>query len=353
MQNLSRYQKNGRSAWSTVQNPAAISGQGGLDCVMPNIEPGEECAIAELTGCGTIHRLWMTWNYPDLNDFDNRERNQTVWIDIYWDGAEKPAVSAPIGDFFGHILGVDRPFQNALFEDSTGRAYICHIPMPFKKGFRMTVRNESSHNVHVYHELNMTVDEEWDDTQLYFHAQWRKESPCPLGKDFDVLPAVRGKGRYLGAHIGVVTDPYVNSRWADGQTKIYLDDEEHPSLYSGSVEDYYGSAWGWDVCFIYPYTGRLLRDVDIGEMGRHSFYRYHVDDPIYFSKCCQVSMSQRSALVVQEYKDTVHTDPEALKHIQPDLSPAEIDESEWGLIHFSRSDHWQACAFFYLDRAQL
>ncbi len=353
MDNLSRYQK-GRTAWATVNNTSALPGRGGLDCRVAKLLPGEDVVIADIKGCGTIRRIWMTLNFPDLKEFDNAVRSQALRLKIYWDGSEEPAVSVPLGDFFGHIMGVDMPFQNALFSDPTGRAYTCRIPMPFKESFLMKVSNEYTERVLVYHEINMTLDEEWDDDQLYFHAHWRQEQPCPLGYDFEVLPEVRGKGRYLGAHIGVKTGQEVNSRWAEGNAKIFIDDDgEHPTLHSGSVEDYYGSAWGWDVCFAHPHSGRLLREVTVGELGRHSFYRYHVADPVFFSSRCCVKMSQRSALIAKEYRELARKEKDLMKYIRPDLSPEEINAlEEWELVHFNRSDDWQAVAFFYLDAPQ-
>ena len=42
-------------------------------------------------------------------------------IEMYWDGAPTPAVSAPLGDFFGVGLGRKTPFENALFSDPDAR----------------------------------------------------------------------------------------------------------------------------------------------------------------------------------------------------------------------------------------
>ena len=36
-------------------------------------------------------------------------------LEIFWDGATEPAVSAPLGDFFCQALGRMSEFENALF----------------------------------------------------------------------------------------------------------------------------------------------------------------------------------------------------------------------------------------------
>jgi hypothetical protein len=64
-------------------------------------------------------------------------------IEMFWDGAIKPAVSAPFGDFFGFGLGRMVSFQSALFASPKARSFNCCIPMPFRSGMRIVLTNES------------------------------------------------------------------------------------------------------------------------------------------------------------------------------------------------------------------
>jgi hypothetical protein len=50
-------------------------------------------------------------------------------IEMFWDGAIKPAVSAPLGDFFGLGLGQMVAFQSAFFSSPEGKSFNCYIPM--------------------------------------------------------------------------------------------------------------------------------------------------------------------------------------------------------------------------------
>ena len=63
---------------------------------------------------------------------------------MYWDGEKKQAVSVPFGDFFSVGSGKKTKYQNALFANTEGRSFNCFIPMPFRKGARIVITNESS-----------------------------------------------------------------------------------------------------------------------------------------------------------------------------------------------------------------
>ena len=56
---------------------------------------------------------------------------------------------------------------------------------------------------------------------------------------------MKGRGRYLGANIGVIADRerYGQTWWGEGEVKVYLDgDTELPTLCGTGTEDYIGTA---------------------------------------------------------------------------------------------------------------
>jgi hypothetical protein len=61
-------------------------------------------------GSGVVRRMWMT-----LND-RSPKMLRGLKLEMYWDGAATPAVSAPVGDFFGVGLGRIVPFESAFLE---------------------------------------------------------------------------------------------------------------------------------------------------------------------------------------------------------------------------------------------
>ena len=59
---------------------------------------------------------------------------------------------------------------------------------------------------------------------LYFHAAWRRENLTELRRDMTILPAVNGRGRFLGCNLGMRQLPSTaNFWWGEGEVKVYID----------------------------------------------------------------------------------------------------------------------------------
>ena len=128
-----------------------------------------------------------------------------------------------------------------------------------------------------------TVGDRHGDDVLYFHAHWRRENPTTLQKDFEILPRVAGRGRYLGACCSVIPDQkkFLKSWWGEGEVKVYLDgDDGRPTLCGTGTEDYIGTAYGQGQ-FSHRYQGCHIAD---RENFRYAFYRLHIPIPSGFTK---------------------------------------------------------------------
>src|SRR5688572_18438427 len=90
-----------RTRWSSFENPAGKPGAGGQENfggkghAFDIIDPKGKKVLAEITGAGIVYRIWLTVNerFPKML--------RSLRVEMYWDGAKAPAVSAPLGDFFG------------------------------------------------------------------------------------------------------------------------------------------------------------------------------------------------------------------------------------------------------------
>ena len=99
-------------------------------------------------------------------------------LDMYWDGARTPAVSAPLGDFFGVGIGSIVPFHSAIFSSPEGRSFNVSVPMPFRNGMRIVLMNESGvDQPQVYYDVDYTLGDRHPPGALYFHAHFRRENP--------------------------------------------------------------------------------------------------------------------------------------------------------------------------------
>lgn len=133
-----------KTRWASPENWDGAAGEGGNENGGRKGSPffylpsGAHRVLAEVTGqTGTLRRIWIT-----ISDRTPRML-RGVRLDIYWDGSAEPAVSVPLGDFFGHGLGRMRPFQSCLFSSPEGRSFCSIVPMPFRTGMKAVVTNES------------------------------------------------------------------------------------------------------------------------------------------------------------------------------------------------------------------
>jgi hypothetical protein len=337
-----------KSHWASGENPKGEKGKGaqanggrkGAPTVA--IKAGESRVLAEAAGAsGMVRRIWMT--FPDRSP----RMLRSLRIDIYWDGAKTPAVSAPLGDFFGIGLGQMAIFQSALFSNPEGRSFNCFIPMPFKTGMKIVMRNESSTNLdELFYDVDYTLGDKPSANMLYFHAHYRRENPTRLQQDYELLPRVEGRGRYLGTNIGVIVNQakYFNTWWGEGEIKIYLDgDRQLPTLSGTGTEDYIGTAWGQGQ-YAHDYQGSPIADE---KNMRWCFYRYHIPDPIYFYRDIRVTIQQIGYLAPHSRRAIVEAGRK-LYRAGPGL--VEMDTSKDG--KFEREDDWSSCTYFYLDKPE-
>jgi len=352
--------------WASSENKNAGKGRGGMTNkgakgdAYTLIAPGTSCTIFDQKGAGMITKIWSAnsalWK-PEIR--------RKILIKMYWDHADKPAVSVPFSDFFGIGLGLMRPFECEFFSAPEGRSHNCFIPMPYRKAARIEIVNESEDILMFYYKIDFVKVDKHADDVLYFHAHWHRDIKTTRGVDFEILPKVEGRGRYLGTNIGVVGDSSYRGTWfGEGEVKVYLDgDDEYPTLVGTGTEDYIGTGWGQGE-YANMIQGSLVSDKtnDI-----YTFYRYHTVDPVYFHQDCRVTLqqignSQRTKLrkmradgaefdIVWQYVSRDGMDA-SKRYLDMDNPPAlEDDDFPDGFsTNFYRSDDVSATAYFYLDK---
>ncbi len=336
--------------WASAENPQGQKGAGGMTQAgrkgrpSVSLKSGATQVLAEAGGTsGTIRRIWLTINQRTPQTL------RELRIEFYWDGAKRPAISVPLGDFFGVGLGQTAAFQSALFSNPEGRSFNCAVPMPFRTGMKVLLVNESNVDIDMlFYEVDYTIGDRHGDDVLYFHAWFNRESPTHLRQDYTILPKVSGRGRFLGVNIGVIADQkqFFQSWWGEGEVKVYLDgDTANPTLCGTGSEDYTGSGWGLGT------FSHLCQGCTYANPDRQSFcfYRYHVPDPIFYHSNLRVTLQQigcwdpKSILNFRAAgKSLCSIEPDKIVNWEdPKLAP-------YGL--FERQDDVSSCAYFYLDR---
>lgn len=348
------------SRMASPENPDGAKGQGAManqgakGHAFDRIKAYGHVDLLDVKGAGVIRRIKLT-----VNDRSPRML-RSLRIAMYWDGAKKPAVSAPLDDFFGLAFGAMKPYDTAFFTDAEGRSFTSVVPMPFRKGARIVIYNDSDTDLtHLYYNVNF---ERWDHVPAdmgYFHAWWHRASP-PLGRDFVLLPRVHGRGTFIGANFGVHANPaYGDLWWGEGEVKIFLDgDAVHPSIAGTGFEDYLGTAWGMST-FVDRYSGCIIADK---KRLRWSCYRYLGPDPVHFRQDIRVTVQQigggprdavRKAAASGAALEPISVDVSGRIHNLLDMAhPPKLADKDFpdGWTNFYRRDDWSATAYFYLDR---
>ena len=344
-----------QTVWFSPENPHGKRGAGatangerkGRPCIL--VAAGETVTLAECSPetSGALRRVWLTV------DDRSPEMLSGLRVQAWWDGAQSPAIDAPLGDFFGQMCGQMSAWESVYFASPEGRSFVCTLPMPFRAGMRLSLTNTTDRAIkYLYYDVNVTVGETHDAEIGYIHAVARAESPTTLQRDYEILPMMRGCGRYLGAHIGVRVDAerYGKTWWGEGEIKIYTDgDDEYPSLVGTGTEDYIGTAWGQER-FAQMYSGAPL---DNDETRTYGFYRWHIPDPVWFHGSVRVTIQQIGHCFGDGrrwLRDRVARTGEPLYAAGLGLVPADLQDPVLANgVLFERADDWSSVVFFVLD----
>ena len=274
----------------TAENQTGAVGQGGqegkgrkgLPCLW-NLEKDQVYTFAEIEGPGMIRHIWIT--VPNTGP----EKMRNLILRFYWDGQDTPSVEAPLSDFFGVSHGRTAAYESEYVTMPEGKGFNCYFPMPFAKKAKLTITNETGEDAGMFfYQVDYTLGDEVDKDCPYFHVQFRRDLNTTMYEDYVILDGIKGRGRYLGANMGII-DRFTGTGvwWGEGEVKMYIDgDKDYPTICGTGAEDYAGSGWG-------------LGEFHAREMGSplakspyHSFYRFHVRDPVYFSEDIKVTIQQ-------------------------------------------------------------
>lgn len=328
--------------WKGEKGVAAIENGGRKGSAKFPLKAGETKVIAETNGTtGVIRRIWVT-----IID-RSPEMIKGLKIKMYWDGSTTPAVSTPLSDFFNQGLGRMATFENDYFSSPEGKSFNCFIPMPFKNGMKIEITNESKNDLRqFYYDVDYTIGDPVTKNTLYFHALYNEQVKTELKNDYEILPKVTGKGRFLGVNFNIKVNQaeYANMWWGEGEVKMYIDgDSKHPTLAGSGTEDYIGTGWALGT-FNNRYQGCTIAD---DKKMEYSFYRYHIPDPVYFYSDLKITIQQIGFAMGEEMKMLSNLKT-PIYNAGEKLEPVDFNKQTKAV--FERSDSVSSCAYYYLDR---
>jgi D-arabinan exo alpha-(1,3)/(1,5)-arabinofuranosidase (non-reducing end) len=275
-----------RATNGTGANAARDLGPGWKISPSVSIAPRSTFTLADIEGPGTLQSMWFT----------GRPLSRDAILRIHWDDQAQPSVEAPLCDFFASGWGPFAQLSSMPVAVNPNRGLNCFWPMPFRRHAHLTLENRSPEPLTVYYQVSYTLSAVADDA-AYFHAQFRRVNPLPYQHVFTLLDGVEQAGHYVGTHllVGVTNSGW----WGEGEFKFFLDgDDESPTVCFTGTEDYFGGAYNWDVdgqyvTYTTPFLGmhQVLRpDGLYRSQQRFAMYRWHIVDPIRFSRRVRVTL---------------------------------------------------------------
>jgi hypothetical protein len=257
------------------------------------VKAGDTQELFNSTGPGVITHIWFTISAQGAMHL------KELVLRGYWDGATKPSVEVPIGDFFGLNLGQYQIFESAYIACSPGKSLNCYFSMPFRRSARFTVTNEGKQDVGAfYSNIDYQLVPSLPAEAMYFHAQYRQNAPEVAitttgpklnldAKNNHVFMEARGRGHLMGVTLGVLqnTDAWMG----EGDDMIFVDDETKPIINGTGLEDYFLGSWDFggrdgSIPFAHHFYGAPLIVNPERAGGRYCCYRWHGDNPVTFTK---------------------------------------------------------------------
>ncbi len=237
---------------------------------------GQTSRLADIKGAGVITRIWVTIGA------DDKYFLRRLLLRMYWDGESNPSVECPVGDFFGN--GFQYTHWTSLPLGMSSGGYYCYFPMPFAKGARIEIVNESGKKVNsFYYQIDYQQLDSLTDSNIgRFHAQWRREPRTDPKKNYLVLEA-EGQGQFVGTILSMQGYREKQLWFLEGDEMVYVDSEQIPSVRGTGTEDYFTSGWYFNRgTYSAPFHGLIVKDDT--SLSRIVAYRFHLGDQIPFRK---------------------------------------------------------------------
>jgi hypothetical protein len=242
------------------------------------VNAGETAVLMDVEGPGVIQHIWMVEGL-----------SRAHVLRFTWDDEDAPSIEVPAPDFFavGHELFAR--VNSAAVVVNPRNALNCYWPMPFRKRARVTLTNESDHDLELLaYQITYTLCALPENTGT-LHAQWRRAS-TEHENPYVILDGVRGRGRYVGTFLAWTQ---LSEGWfGEGEVKFYLDgDTEFPTICGTGTEDYFCGSYGFPEAYSTPYAGTVLASDENGPPPSYwSLYRWHIPDPVCFREDLRVTI---------------------------------------------------------------
>ncbi len=208
------------------------------------LETAKPAAVLDISGAGAITAVQLTLTDKSAAP----EVLQQLRLRLTWDGADTPAVDAPIGTFFGCEYG-HLSCDNALLmlgaKIDPGKEFCgCNLfPMPFWTGAKAELYTVGSTALHI-DSISFSVEPAVYNRAVtgYFTASpyYEKTANTP-GKNSRIAH-ITGTGHMV---YGVLTGHGILHAGCEGDVRVFFDGRRSPEMESDGSESWASYGWGF------------------------------------------------------------------------------------------------------------
>jgi len=275
------WQNAGADPISTAGN-TAVGGQVSLD---PNVPQ----TVAGIAGPASIQSVKLT--VPGVTAAAGIAAEQILdhtWIKIFWDGQAAPAVSAPLGSFFGLGQFGSYPDRGLVAGIDASDTLYMYLPMPFRQHAAIQLLNTGPGSLPgVGYQVQYRPFTGDFASVGYLTTSYTTTTRAPAGRDIGVLDAT-GSGKLVG-----VTASYtggLSRSYLEGDERIYVDGSRSPAFYGTGTEDFFNGGYYFNQGpYSQPMTGNTAHVV-AGSADHTAAYRFFLTDAIGFRRRLVVTL---------------------------------------------------------------
>lgn len=278
--------------WKQSSNVLADLAEESLhEAEVMELAPGESVSLFDLSGAGRIDALALEILDPQGGEFLQEEILRNLRMRMWWDGARRPSVDVPVGDFFCNPL-YHRHYTSYFMGLIDGQ-YVTRLPMPFRRGARGQIINMGDVPVRLRSGFQQSDD---PGHGRLFHANWAASTTS--GKPFRMLQT-NGTGHYVGLMLTAIGQ---DGSWniLEGDEVIWPDPDTQPYQHGTGLEDYFNGAYYYTSLFDHPHAGLIEK----GAM-RTDQYRWHNLEAVDFHNKLDVTIEFGHGNLSQGYKSSV------------------------------------------------
>ena len=191
---------------------------------------------------------------------------------LTWDGTAEPSVNVPLGDFFANGLH-QRDFVSLPLAVMDG-TFLCRFPMPFAKGVKAEIVNDTDGPVSVSVAYALSPLTAWSRGTNYFHASLA--STDISGRLFRLMQT-EGVGHLVGCYLTALG---MDGSWKllEGDDIVTVDDNPDRMIHGTGLDDCFNGGWYYDGLYALPLHGLLDKAAT-----QTAQYRLLLPDRISFS----------------------------------------------------------------------